>query len=71
MLTPGRGRGPIRRLDAAADDYLVKPFCSRAGRPVLGTLSAGGAQQRAAVVNVGDLRLDPASRGLEWHHELV
>jgi len=62
----------IRGLDAGADDYLVKPFVFAELAARLRALVRRGAQQRPAVVNVGDLRLDPASRRA-WRgsHELV
>ncbi len=52
----------VRGLDAGADDYLPKPFslvelCAR-----LRALVRRGSAARPAVLQVGTLRLDPASR---------
>jgi two-component system OmpR family response regulator len=52
----------VRGLDAGADDYLAKPFsfaelCAR-----LRALIRRGAPERPAVLEAGDLRLDPAGR---------
>jgi two-component system OmpR family response regulator len=52
----------VRGLDAGADDYLAKPFsfaelCAR-----LRALIRRGAPERPALLEAGDLRLDPAGR---------
>jgi len=49
-------------LDAGADDYLVKPFSFVELTARLRALIRRGAHQRPAVLQVGDLRLDPAGR---------
>ena len=52
----------IRGLDAGADDYLVKPFDFGELLARLRALTRRGVQDRAAVVQVGDLRVDPVTR---------
>jgi two-component system OmpR family response regulator len=52
----------IRGLDAGADDYLVKPFDFGELLARLRALSRRGPADRPAVLEVGDLRVDPATR---------
>jgi two-component system, OmpR family, response regulator len=52
----------VAGLDAGADDYLPKPFAFAELLARLRALARRGAQERPAVVEVGDLRLDPATR---------
>jgi len=52
----------IRGLDAGADDYLVKPFDFGELLARLRALIRRGPSERAPVIEVGDLRIDPASR---------
>jgi two-component system OmpR family response regulator len=52
----------IAGLDGGGDDYLVKPFSFDELLARLRALVRRGAAPRPAVVEVGDLRLDPASR---------
>jgi DNA-binding response OmpR family regulator len=59
-------------LDLGADDYLTKPFSYVVLVARLRALLRRGAPQRPAVLEVGDLRLDPGSRrtwrgGTELH----
>ena len=51
----------IRGLDAGADDYLVKPFDFGEMLARLRALIRRGPSERRAVVEVADLRVDPAS----------
>src|SRR2546430_14009985 len=52
----------IAGLDAGADDYLTKPFSVAELRARIRALVRRGAGERPAVIEVGDLRLDPATR---------
>jgi two-component system OmpR family response regulator len=52
----------VAGLDGGADDYLVKPFAFPELLARLRALARRGAAERPAVLEVGDLRLDPASR---------
>jgi two-component system OmpR family response regulator len=52
----------IRGLDAGADDYLVKPFDFGELLARLRALIRRGPTERAPVLEVGDLRIDPAAR---------
>lgn len=51
----------IRGLDAGADDYLVKPFSFAELAARVRALMRRGSGERPAVLQVGDLRLDPAT----------
>jgi two-component system, OmpR family, response regulator len=52
----------IAGLDGGADDYLTKPFSFAELLARLRALTRRGAIERPAVLEVGDLRLDPATR---------
>jgi two-component system OmpR family response regulator len=52
----------IRGLDAGADDYLVKPFDFGELLARLRALIRRGPSERAPVLEVGDLHIDPAAR---------
>ena len=52
----------VEGLDSGADDYLVKPFALVELLARLRSLMRRGKPERPAVVEVGDLRLDPARR---------
>jgi two-component system OmpR family response regulator len=52
----------IRGLDAGADDYLVKPFDFGELLARLRALIRRGPSERAPILEVGDLRVDPATR---------
>jgi two-component system OmpR family response regulator len=50
----------VAGLDGGADDYLVKPFALAELGARLRSLVRRGPRERPAVLEVGDLRLDPA-----------
>jgi two-component system, OmpR family, response regulator len=52
----------VRGLDAGADDYLVKPFSLLELAARLRALTRRDDRARPAVLNEGDLKLDPASK---------
>ena len=52
----------VAGLDTGADDYLVKPFAFAELLARLRALARRGELERPAVLEVGDLRLDPATR---------
>ena len=51
----------VRGLDAGADDYLVKPFAFEELFARIRSLVRRGPRARPAVLEVGDLVLDPAA----------
>jgi two-component system OmpR family response regulator len=56
-------------LDSGADDYLTKPFSIAELRARLRALVRRGALDRPAVLQVGDLRLDPATQQV-WRGDI-
>jgi two-component system OmpR family response regulator len=52
----------VEGLDTGADDYVTKPFAHAVLIARLRALLRRGARPRPAVLEVGDLRLDPAAR---------
>jgi two-component system OmpR family response regulator len=57
----------IAGLDGGGDDYLVKPFSFGELLARLRALVRRGVEPRPSVLEVGDLRLDPAARRV-WRH---
>jgi two-component system OmpR family response regulator len=69
MLTArGEVEDRVAGLDGGADDYLVKPFALAELGARLRALARRGPRERPAVLQVGDLRLDPAERRV-WRGE--
>jgi two-component system OmpR family response regulator len=63
MLTARDGvQDRVAGLDAGADDYLAKPFSFAELLARLRALARRGAAERPVELEVGDLRLDPATR---------
>jgi two-component system OmpR family response regulator len=54
----------VAGLDTGADDYLVKPFAFAELLARLRALVRRGEPERPSVLEVGDLRLDPATRAV-------
>ena len=52
----------VAGLDGGADDYLTKPFSFAELSARLRALARRGQKERPAVLEAGDLRLDPATR---------
>ena len=70
MLTARAGvEDRVAGLDAGADDYLPKPFSFAELNARLRALARRGVSERPAVVEVGDLRLDPATRQI-WRGDV-
>jgi two-component system OmpR family response regulator len=69
MLTArGALEDRVAGLDGGADDYLTKPFSFVELLARLRALARRGQAERPTVIEVGDLRLDPATREV-WRGE--
>ena len=69
MLTArGAVEDRVAGLDGGADDYLTKPFSFAELLARLRALIRRGQSERPSVLEVGDLRLDPATRQV-WRGE--
>jgi two-component system OmpR family response regulator len=69
MLTARSGpEQESRALDSGADDFLAKPFSFMVLTARLRALVRRGTRERPTVVEVGDLRLDPATHRV-WRGE--
>jgi len=70
MLTAKGGEwDEVEALDTGADDYLTKPFSYAVLVARLRALLRRGARERPAVLEAGDLRLDPAAKRA-WRGEV-
>jgi two-component system OmpR family response regulator len=70
MLTARDGvEDKVMGLDSGADDYLSKPFSFAELLARLRALTRRGPSERPAVLEVGSLRLDPATRQA-WRGEV-
>ncbi len=70
MLTAKDGEwDEVEALDTGADDYLTKPFSHAVLVARLRALLRRGAEKRPAILEAGDLRVDPASRRA-WRGEV-
>ncbi len=66
MLTAKEGEFDIAEaLDTGADDYLIKPFSFVVLSARIRALARRGAPERPTVLEVDDLRLDPAAHTVE------
>src|SRR5437764_14866124 len=63
-MLPARtgGAARVRGRDSGPDDYLVKPFALAELHARLRSLARRGSPERPPVLEVGELRLDPARR---------
>ncbi|MGH3713968.1 MAG: response regulator transcription factor [Micromonosporaceae bacterium] len=72
MLTAKDGEwDQVEGLDTGADDYLTKPFSYPVLLARLRALMRRGARPRPAVLRVGAISLDPATKRVAWGGEPV
>ena len=73
MMLTARGEEAdlVRALELGADDYLTKPFSLDVLLARVRAVSRRGAIPRLPFLEVGDLRLDPATRRVTRHGEAV
>ena len=72
MLTAKDGvTDVVEGLDTGADDYLAKPFAYAVLVARLRALLRRGARPRPTVLEVGELRLDPAARRVWFGAEQI
>jgi two-component system OmpR family response regulator len=70
MLTARSGpEQEARALDAGADDFLAKPFSFMVLTARLRALLRRGSRERPTMLEVGDLRMDPATHRV-WRGEV-
>jgi two-component system OmpR family response regulator len=69
LTSRGGVRDRVAGLDTGADDYLVKPFHLDELGARLRALLRRGPVERPAVLQVGNLRLDPATRRV-WRDDV-
>ena len=61
----------VTGLDSGADDYLVKPFALQELRARLRALLRRDLPEKSGILQVGDLKLDPAARQVARGRSLV
>ena len=61
----------VRGLDAGADDYLTKPFSFKVLLARLRAISRRAARPPVSVLEIDDLKLDPASRQVQRGGQIV
>lgn len=61
----------IKGLDSGADDYLVKPFSFGELSARVRALLRRGASSKPAIVTVGDLVLDPATKKITYQSHVL
>lgn len=62
LAGPNDAAGRLRALDVGADDWLARPFAYAQLASRVRALAHGSGHLESAMLEVGDLRLDPATR---------